>query len=512
MNMKLFGRKESLQKQSNSLEEVFSNADVFNSYAIFLTDESRLILEVNEEFLNLFQYDKDEILDKPPSFLNSGLHTDSFYKQIWTTIEDGETYSNSINTRRKDGVIIRCRLKIIPVKKDSGDYIYLCLYDAIGEEKSFNLNVSESYKTLIELTEKIPDIICIKDGEGRWLLANNADLELFQLEGINYKGKTDADLAEYTHEIYKDAFLTCMETDELCWEKGTLSRSDEIIPMTSGEESVFDVFKIPVFNEDRSRKNLIVVGRDVTKHRTAVKGLENALVRAEESDRLKSTFLATMSHELRTPLNSVLGFSQLIFGEDDILEVREFARIINNNGQMLLNLIEDLFDISLIESKQMQIKKEPTDIVKLIHEVYEMFPMEISLLNKLNLDFSTQIPYTELIVITDGFRMKQILTNLLRNALKFTNEGYITIQLEVKEKDLLIAVEDSGIGIEQEKIDSMFNVFHQGEAGLNRKFGGAGIGLAISKKMAVLLGGDLKAVSEENKGSKFTLTIPFEKG
>jgi len=137
--------------------------------------------------------------------------------------------------------------------------------------------------------------------------------------------------------------------------------------------------------------------------------------------------------------------------------------------------------------------------------------MEIHALDKLDIDFSMELPYDELSIITDGFRVKQILTNLLRNALKFTDEGYITISLEIKDDNLLISVEDSGIGIQSDKINSLFNVFQQGEAGLNRKFGGAGIGLGISKKLALLLGGDLTAVSEINNGSKFTLTIPFEK-
>lgn len=507
--MQLFGRKSSSKSDSKSLNAVFDKAGIFNSYALLLTDDYKKILDVNDEFLRVFQYERIEIIGKDTSYINSGLHQTVFYDEIWSTLEKGETFSDYINTKQKDGKVIRSRLKALPVNLDDGSVMYLVIYDPIGEETSFGLDVDESYKILIELTQKIPDIICIKDGEGRWLLANEADIKLFELDGVDYKGKTDAELADSTNVLYKDAFLTCMDTDELCWKQGNVSRSDEVIPTPDGKELTFDVFKIPVFNNDGSRKNLIVIGRDVTEHRISEQGLKKALLRAEESDRLKSTFLATMSHELRTPLNSVLGFSSLILDEDDLLEVHDFARIINNNGQMLLNLIEDLFDISLIESDQMQISKEEIDIVQIIEEVYEIFPIEINSLNKFDLEFSKKIPFNKLLVYSDGFRIKQILTNLLRNALKFTHEGFIKIHLNVKDQDVIICVEDSGIGVEQEKIDAIFNVFIQGEAGLSRKFGGAGLGLAISKKMAILLGGDLSASSELGKGSQFSFQFPI---
>jgi PAS domain S-box-containing protein len=504
-------KRNSIREKTNSLDDVISQADFYSSYALMLTDMSRNILQVNDKFIDVFQYDFDEIIGKNPSFINSGTHRPSFYRNIWNTIESGKVFTDYINTKRKDGIIIRSRLKIIPVKKSSNDYQFLCLYDPLDEEDSFNLDLSESYKILLELTEKTPDIICIKDGDGKWLLANEANLTLFNLKNVDYRGKTNLDLSTCTSELYESAFLTCMESDELCWEKGVMTRKDETIPIPNGEDIVLDIMKVPVFNSDGTRNNLIIIGRDVSKDRSSEQGLKKALLKAEESDRLKSTFLATMSHELRTPLNSVLGFSSLILYEGNMSEVHEYARIINNNGQMLLNLIEDLFDVSLIESNQMQIKRDKTDIIKTIREVYEIFPMEIHALDKLDLDFSMELPYDELSIITDGFRVKQILTNLLRNALKFTDEGYITISLEIKDDNLLISVEDSGIGIQSDKINSLFNVFQQGEAGLNRKFGGAGIGLGISKKLALLLGGDLTAISEINKGSRFTLAIPFEK-
>lgn len=507
--MKLFKGKSNSKKKESSLDEILGKVNIFSSFAILLLDENRNILDVNKTFLNSFKFDYEDLIGKTTEILFSGYYPKSYYEEIWSTLQDGKEFSGSLNSKRKDGVIINSWLKILPQKNSKEEKFFLALYDTKGEETSFNMDVSESYKILLELVDKIPDIVCIKDGKGRWLYANEADLKLFQLENVNYRGKTDKSLAEYTHSLYGDSFLLCEQTDELCWEKGIMSRSDEVIPIPDGGNVVLDILKIPVFNKDGSRKNLIVIGRDVTVDRVAKKELKAALIQAKESDRLKSTFLATMSHELRTPLNSILGFSALVFDEDDLSEIRDYSRIINNNGQMLLNLIEDLFDISLIESDQMQIQKEEVDIVRVVNEVYEIFPTEINSLNKLDIEFKMDIPFDKLLIYTDPFRVKQIITNLLRNALKFTHQGYILIQLELQKENLFISIEDTGIGIKNEKIESLFNVFNQGEEGKNRKFGGAGIGLAISKKLSILLGGNIKAVSELDKGSRFTLNLPL---
>ena len=507
--MQLFKGKAKSKKKENSLDEILGKVNIFSSYAVILSDENRKILDVNQSFLKSFNYSKDELLGQSTEILASGYYPQSYYEEIWTILEEGNEFSGSMNSKRKDGVIINSWLKIIPQTTKDGEKVYLALYDTKGEETSFNMDVGDSYKILLELVDKIPDIVCIKDGKGRWLYANEADLKLFQLENVNYRGKTDKDLAGYTHPLYGDSFLLCEETDELCWKNGNMSRSDEVIPIPDRGNVVLDILKIPVFNNDGSRKNLIVIGRDVSVDRVAKKELKLALIQAKESDRLKSTFLATMSHELRTPLNSILGFSALVLDEDDLTEIRDYSRIINNNGQMLLNLIEDLFDISLIESDQMQIQKEEVDIVRVVNEVYEIFPTEINTLNKLDIEFKMDIPFDKLLIFTDQFRVKQIITNLLRNALKFTHQGYILIQLELQKENLFISIEDTGIGIKREKIESLFNVFNQGEEGKNRKFGGAGIGLAISKKLAILLGGNIKAISEIDKGSRFTLNLPL---
>ncbi|NOR86524.1 MAG: PAS domain S-box protein [Bacteroidales bacterium] len=506
--MRFFSKNDERDSLSNLSNNELGGVNITSFYATLLVDAQKKILDVNQEFIKVFGYTNDDILGSNIDILNSNKYQEPFYQDIYDTVEKGGVFSDNILTKTKSGEIILCHLKIIPIQENGKVIKYIVIYDQINQEKSLNQFLGDTNDLFLEMIKHTPDIICFKDGDGKWLLANDADLELFQINGVDYVGKTDADLAEYTHPLYKDAFLTCMDTDEACWEKGEISRSDETIPLPDGGIVILDVFKIPTYHVDGSRKSLIVLGRDVSQRRAVERDLKESMIKAEESDRLKSTFLATMSHELRTPLNAVLGFSDLIYEEKDIGEVHEYSRIINNNGQMLLSLIEDLFDISLIESDQMQVSIAQTDLVELIHEVYEIFPMEISILNRLNLKVFMDIHPSQLVVQTDYFRVKQILTNLLRNALKFTQEGEIVIRLREEADHVQIIVEDTGIGIEPEKLAYIFKIFRQGEDGLSRRFGGAGLGLAISKKLSDLLGGNLTATSELNKGSRFVLRLP----
>ena len=510
--MELFRRKKIENDDLDYLKPVIQSLKVLGIYlstSILIADEQKHIVFLNEQFEQNFGYRLSDLKDSHTDILNSSLQPTAFYQKLNETVDSSKVFVDYINTRSKTGEIVRSRLKIIPHQIDETKQKYfLCLYDVIENEISFKDDVSDSYKILMELVEQSPDIICIKDGQGKWLMANEADLILFHLEGVDYKGKTDADLAFETHEIYKDAFLKCMETDEECWNDAFLHRGDEIIPLPEGGEVVLDVLKIPVFNEDKSRKNLIILGRDVSKRREAEEGLIAAKIKAEESDKLKSEFLATMSHELRTPLNSVIGFSDLIESDEDVEEIHDFTRIINNNARSLLNLIEDLFDISLIESEQMKIELAEMDMITTIKEVYEIFPLEIHKLDKFDIKFSLDIHVEHFVITSDSYRIKQVVTNLVRNALKFTEEGQISISFDYDDREVRVVVSDTGIGMEDDKLQTIFERFRQIEDGASRQYGGAGLGLAISKKIALLLGGDIMVSSQKGVGSKFILSLP----
>jgi signal transduction histidine kinase/Tfp pilus assembly protein PilF len=230
---------------------------------------------------------------------------------------------------------------------------------------------------------------------------------------------------------------------------------------------------------------------------------------AEESDKLKSAFLANMSHELRTPMNAIIAFTNFLH-DPDLTEDKknEYLEHIGNAGETLLRLIDDIIDIAKIESRQIKIHITPTNISRLIRDIFKIFS-ELRIKNNYSPTISLQLSSQhDIIINTDALRLKQILSNLIDNAFKYTKEGNIEFGLVESENELVFYVKDTGIGIPQDKQEKIFERFSQLEYSLDRKFGGTGLGLAISKNLTELLGGRITVVSELDKGSTFFVKIP----
>lgn len=230
--------------------------------------------------------------------------------------------------------------------------------------------------------------------------------------------------------------------------------------------------------------------------------------KAEESDRLKSSFLANMSHEIRTPMNAIIGFSDIInSGVVSETEQRVYLNQIRQSSESLLNIINDIIDISKIESGQMSIHKEEFDLNQLLSKVVRMGEALITK-NEKQIELRHPNLSHPLKLYTDQHRLEQILLNLVSNAVKFTHKGYIEINYKVMhEQDIYFYVEDTGIGIANEHKKVIFERFRQGDESLAKKFGGTGLGLTICKNLARLLGGDIEVKSAVNKGSRFTFHI-----
>ena len=241
---------------------------------------------------------------------------------------------------------------------------------------------------------------------------------------------------------------------------------------------------------------------------------KKATLKAEQSDRLKTAFLANMSHEIRTPVNAITGFTELLYDKDTSLEEREvYMEYIKSGGKALLALIDDIIDISKIEAGQLLIRYDDCSVNSLMSDLYKLFQQIKKKKGKkdVELKVAEDLMHNDLVIKTDANRLKQILSNLISNAIKFTHEGFIEFGYTIENPgQIVFYVRDSGIGIAPDKQDIIFQRFRQVEESFTKNYEGTGLGLAISKKLANLLEGEMWVESELGKGSTFFFSIPLE--
>lgn len=241
--------------------------------------------------------------------------------------------------------------------------------------------------------------------------------------------------------------------------------------------------------------------------------LEEAKERAEQSDKLKSAFLANMSHEIRTPMNGILGFSQLLLEAESDEELKEYVEIINKNGNHLLTLIGDIIDLSKIEAGMLTINESEFSINELIDEVCKLFRNNNKIQDgRVELKVRYSLNGADDVILSDRTRLKQVFINLLSNAIKFTNRGLVEIGYSIHEKELLFYVKDTGVGMDEDQQEVVFDRFMQATVDHQPKYEGTGLGLAISKAFVKLFGGDIWLESTPGEGSIFTFTLPLHRG
>ncbi len=436
--------------------------------------------------------------------------------------EDKEKFAQVHKDKKEeDNTPINVEFRILTKKGKVKWISHLCQKVYTEDNKYLGIRVSNQDVTSKKLTEESlrasenrfrtlfydsPDAIFLENYDGIIIDANKAACKLHGMPKEKLIGKNILDLvpSNVRDQVARD-FSKWLNEEIRHFEGFSLTVDGKSIPVEiHGRKIRFE-----------NNNALLFIVRDISQAKRAEKELMLAKEKAEQSDMLKSIFLANMSHEIRTPMNAIVGFSEILSDKNlSTKERKEFINYITQGSNTLMSLIEDIIDITKIEAGQIKINFADCDVDSMMDELYATFLKMKNKEGKRRLELRlNKSPYAEnLSISTDPGRIRQILSNLLGNALKFTPSGYIELGLIIENPNQVrFYVKDTGIGIPEDKKKIIFDRFGQveGNKGLDAK--GTGLGLSISKKLAELLGGDLTVESEEEKGSTFYLSLPVSR-
>ncbi len=471
---------------------------------------SNKLIEVNEVACKRFGYTRSEFIKlSTPSVVynynNNIEKIDNFYIELQ---QKGKAQIELVHMTKSG--------EIFPVEVNSSTFIYenqtfiLSVVRDISQRIEYDRKLKESKRQISTLIENLPGIAyrCMNDECWTMNFISDAVLEITGYKAeeilnnkvISYNNIILQEDRKYFKSIIEDAIQKC--------EKFSIKYR---IKTKYGKIKWVWEQGCAIYNGDTSVSHIEGYISDITEEHNKEIELIRAKDKAEESDRLKSAFLATMSHELRTPLNSIIGFSQLLDEKTPKEKLNIYSKNILDCGKSLLSIIEDIFDLALLETETLHINNQKFKI----HEVFlynkefiEDLLIKSGKQDKIKLTYKIESNVTDYFVESDKFKINQVLANLIKNAVKFTEEGNIELGIFSNRNNITFYVRDTGIGIAQRHKDLIFNIFRQVEEINEKKYGGTGIGLTISKMIAKALGGDLTLESKENEGSTFFFTFP----
>ena len=476
---------------------------------VSITDTTGTITFANEKFAAISGYAIDELLGKDHRILNSSHHHSSFFQEVYETLGRGEVWRGEICNRNKSGQLYWVDSTIVPFLDAQGvTTSYVAIRTDITARKQAELN-SENSLAIVEATLEATDNgIVVLNEFNKAIHYNQRFLDLwhFSQEQVLFgdvNSMLDAVLGQLaTGETFADTVQRVQASDGL-FSSGAVNFKDGRILEYSSKDLLLP----------GEKKGQVWSFIDITAQTRAADELTSAKEAAEQATTAKGDFLANMSHEIRTPMNGVLGMLNLLSSSQLSAKQSHQVRLARSSGEALLVLINDILDFSKIEAGKLELESIDFDLRQLFGDLAESMALQAQSKGiELVLDLA-QIEQSR--VKGDPTRVRQLLTNLIGNALKFTQEGEIVIRAALEtgtegEVTLSASVSDTGIGIPPDKVEHLFDSFSQVDASTTRKFGGTGLGLSIVKKLCELMGGDVSVSSELGMGSCFTFVLRLE--
>ncbi|HFV2442106.1 TPA: aerobic respiration two-component sensor histidine kinase ArcB [Escherichia coli] len=364
----------------------------------------------------------------------------------------------------------------------------------IKEREETQIQLEQQSSFLRSFLDASPDLVFYRNEDKEFSGCNRA-MELLT-------GKSEKQLVHLKPaDVYSpEAAAKVIETDEKVFRHNVSLTYEQWLDYPDGRKACFEIRKVPYYDRVGKRHGLMGFGRDITER----KRYQDALERASRD---KTTFISTISHELRTPLNGIVGLSRILLDTELTAEQEKYLKTIHVSAVTLGNIFNDIIDMDKMERRKVQLDNQPVDFTSFIADLENLSALQAQQKGlRFNLEPTLPLPHQ---VITDGTRLRQILWNLISNAVKFTQQGQVTVRVRYDEGDMLhFEVEDSGIGIPQDELDKIFAMYYQVKDSHGGKPAtGTGIGLAVSRRLAKNMGGDITVTSEQGKGSTFTLTI-----
>lgn len=484
-----------LQLQSNALEAAANG--------IVITDKDTNLIWANSAFWKITGYDKDEFLKEKISVFNSSLSDISFYENLWDTIKHGDIWRGEMINRKKDGTTYFQEMTITPILNSENQITYfVSIIQDITERKKSEEALRESEFRFRGLYENATVGIYRISLSGKILMANPTLLRILGYNSLNEVTNLEA------KDFYADPKTREIFINELN-NKGKVFGFESKRKKKDGTIIYVRESARLVKNEDDKPMYYEGTVEDITDKKIAEEELISAKERAEQSDRLKSEFLALMSHEIRTPLNVILSFTDMMKDElqDKVdEELKKGFDVIDDEGKRIMRTIELIINMSEIQTGSYNIKIKNIDLDKDI--LRKHFKNYQPIAKQKKIEFNLDISADNSVIKADEYSVNQIFYHLIDNAIKFTHSGKVEICLDKDPRNnIFVDVIDTGIGISDEYMKMLFTPFTKEEKGYTRNFEGNGLGLALVKKYCDLNNAEIKVTSKKGKGSIFRVTF-----